>query len=66
MFGYGPHACPGRFFATNEIKMLLARLILEFDFKNEDGSMERYPQINVGKQSGPDASKNLLFKRVQV
>ena len=41
MFGYGPRACPGRFFAAAEIKMLLAKLLLNFDFKNEDGSTER-------------------------
>ncbi|KAJ4297925.1 hypothetical protein N0V90_005824 [Kalmusia sp. IMI 367209] len=66
MFGYGRHACPGRFFAANEIKMILARLLLDFDFQNEDGSKVRYPNLNFGKQSAVDASKKLLFKRVKV
>ncbi|KAJ4355937.1 uncharacterized protein N0V89_003962 [Didymosphaeria variabile] len=66
MFGYGKHACPGRFFAANEIKMILANLILNYDFKNEDGSKVRYSQLNMGRQSSPDAKKNLLFKRVEV
>lgn len=65
-FGYGKHACPGRFFAANEIKMILARLLLDFDFKNEDGSAVRYAQIDMGSMTTPDASKNLLFKRVKV
>ncbi|KAK3940199.1 cytochrome P450 [Diplogelasinospora grovesii] len=30
-FGYGRHACPGRFFAAAEIKLLLARILLEYD-----------------------------------
>jgi cytochrome P450 len=64
MFGYGRHACPGRFFAANEIKMIVARLLLDFDFKNEDGSNVRYPNIVTGKQSNPDPRKLLLFKRV--
>lgn len=64
MFGYGRHACPGRFFAANEIKMLLAKLVLDYDFKNEDGSLERYPNIEMGRQSSPDARKQLMFKRV--
>lgn len=64
MFGYGRHACPGRFFAANEIKMILARFLLNYDFKNEDGSKERYAQIELGKQPTPDARKNLLFKRI--
>ena len=64
-FGYGRHACPGRFFAAQEMKMLLARLILEFDFKNADGSKERYPNIEIGPLIAPDEHKNLLFKRVK-
>jgi len=63
-FGYGRHACPGRFFAANEIKMIMARLLLDFDFKNEDGSKVRYPNIEIGRQSTPDPRKLLLFKRV--
>lgn len=66
MFGYGRHACPGRFFAANEIKMLLARLIMTFDMKNEDGSTQRYPNIEVGALIAPDTKRNLLFKRVDV
>ncbi|KAK2820022.1 hypothetical protein FQN49_007797 [Arthroderma sp. PD_2] len=36
-FGLGTHACPGRFFAINEIKILLAHLILNYDWKFPDG-----------------------------
>jgi cytochrome P450 len=36
-FGYGNQACPGRFLGVAEIKMLLARLISEFDFKYPEG-----------------------------
>lgn len=48
-FGYGRHACPGRFFAANEIKMIIARLIMDYDFKNADGSTERYPNFDNGR-----------------
>lgn len=44
MFGYGKHACPGRFFAANEIKVLLTKLLMRFDFKL-DGTTERYPTV---------------------
>ncbi|KIX05632.1 uncharacterized protein Z518_03604 [Rhinocladiella mackenziei CBS 650.93] len=30
-FGYSKHACPGRFFASNEIKVLIALLIMRYD-----------------------------------
>jgi cytochrome P450 len=32
-FGYGKSACPGRFFAGRIIKMLLVKLLTEYDFK---------------------------------
>ena len=48
LFGYGRHACPGRFFAANEIKMIVARVLLEFDFKNADGTTERYKNLEFG------------------
>nr|BED42929.1 cytochrome P450 monooxygenase [Trametes versicolor] len=32
-FGHGKHACPGRFFAANELKALLGYIILNYDFK---------------------------------
>ncbi|KAI1213723.1 cytochrome P450 [Annulohypoxylon truncatum] len=36
-FGYGKLACPGRAFAVGEIKLILARLIHQFEFKFPDG-----------------------------
>ncbi|KAH7040188.1 cytochrome P450 [Microdochium trichocladiopsis] len=32
-FGHGQHACPGRFFAANEVKILLCHLLLKYDFR---------------------------------
>lgn len=36
-FGHGMYSCPGRFFANLEIKIILVRLIMDFDFKFPDG-----------------------------
>lgn len=33
IFGSGNQACPGRFFAVAEIKMILARLLHEYEFQ---------------------------------
>jgi cytochrome P450 len=35
-FGHGNAACPGRFFAANEIKMMLAHVLLRYDFQLEE------------------------------
>jgi len=32
-FGHGKHACPGRFFASNEIKVILCHMLLQYDWK---------------------------------
>jgi cytochrome P450 len=64
-WGYGRHACPGRFFAANEIKMILVRLVLGYDIKMPDGGKERYKQFEMGKMSAPDPGKTLMFKKVK-
>jgi Cytochrome P450 len=37
-FGAGRYACPGRFFASMELKLLLAQLLLQFDFRFPPGA----------------------------
>ncbi|KAI2632123.1 cytochrome P450 [Hypoxylon sp. NC1633] len=32
-FGHGQHACPGRFFASNEIKIALCHMLLKYDWR---------------------------------
>ncbi|KAI1033565.1 hypothetical protein LB505_012981 [Fusarium chuoi] len=65
-FGYGRHACPGRFFAANEIKMILAHALLQYDVKNVGDTIERYPNMEFAHMSIPDPSKKLMFKSIEV
>lgn len=60
-WGHGPRACPGRFFANNEIKFIMAHLIMKYDIRLPDG--ERRPQ-NVWTEGAivPDGTKQVLFK----
>ena len=37
-FGFGEHACPGRFFAVNEMKIVFAYLLANYDLKVKDGA----------------------------
>jgi len=37
VFGHGKHACPVRFLATEEMKIILAFIILQYDFKCPEG-----------------------------
>ncbi|KAI0778803.1 cytochrome P450 [Trametes elegans] len=61
-FGHGKHACPGRFFAANEIKSLLAFILLNYDFKklNDD---DQWPVDHWGFNIIPAESGKLLFRR---
>lgn len=46
-FGHGQHACPGRFFASNEMKIALSFLLLRYDMRfvpNPDGSPGQRPE----------------------
>ena len=64
-FGHGKHACPGRFFAANEIKLFLVHLIMNYDVKLPDG--EERPK-NIESMSGcrPDYTKPILLKKRRV
>ncbi|KUI73673.1 Ent-kaurene oxidase [Cytospora mali] len=62
-FGYGRHACPGRFFAATEIKLLLARILLEYDLKMPDGQKERFANVTVANFCVADLKKEVLFRR---
>lgn len=40
-FGYGKSACPGRFFSALQMKIILADLLVRYDFKFPDGQTRR-------------------------
>lgn len=64
-FGYGSQACPGRFLAVAEIKMLLARFLTEFDFKYPPG--KSLPKTMSGDENVfLDPSAKLLMKKREV
>jgi cytochrome P450 len=63
-FGYGRHACPGRFFAATEIKLIVARILLDYDFKLPEGQTKRYPNIAIANNYVPDMKKELVFRRI--
>lgn len=65
VFGYGRHACPGRFFAANEIKMILARLLLDYDIGMPGGMMQRYKQVADGDFVNPDPTKEIVLTKIR-
>ncbi|KAJ5670050.1 uncharacterized protein N7477_005413 [Penicillium maclennaniae] len=61
-FGHGLHACPGRFFAANESKILLMHLLLKYDwkFKEDHGKPKNFEN---GTESIPDPTVELFRSR---
>jgi len=62
-FGHGRHACPGRFFAAAEMKLMFAILLLRYDIMLENG---KGPQpMRVGTMSLPDAQLYVLLRNLK-
>ncbi|KAK7935615.1 Cytochrome P450 monooxygenase ATR2 [Apiospora marii] len=64
-FGYGKHACPGRFFAANEIKLIMVHILLQYDLRMPDGATERYSRFAHGATETPNPTNKIEFRRVQ-
>ncbi|TDZ21202.1 Ent-kaurene oxidase [Colletotrichum orbiculare MAFF 240422] len=62
-FGYGRHACPGRFFASAEIKAIIVHLLMNYDFKFPKGQAERPPSLVFETQNLPNPAGRIMFKR---
>ncbi|EOA91097.1 uncharacterized protein SETTUDRAFT_25189 [Exserohilum turcica Et28A] len=62
-FGFGQSACPGRFFAANEMKLLFVRLLMDYDIKMPENIEGRYPNIIRGTSITANASKPILLRR---
>lgn len=60
-FGYGQHACPGRFFAANEIKIALIGILIKYDFKLPKDANPKVYENGVRLVSDPMAT--LKFRR---
>lgn len=61
-FGYGRHACPGRFFASNEIKMIMMYLLTNYEFKFPEGVTERPKSFAAETQFLPDHTARVMLK----
>ncbi|KAL3294106.1 putative cytochrome P450 monooxygenase (lovA) [Colletotrichum asianum] len=60
-FGHGIHACPGRFFAANEIKIALCHILLKYDWKLPDGFQPK--ATTFGMSIIPDPATKFLIRR---
>uniref|UniRef100_A0A8H8CFF9 Cytochrome P450 n=1 Tax=Psilocybe cubensis TaxID=181762 RepID=A0A8H8CFF9_PSICU len=61
LFGTGRHACPGRFFAVNELKAMLAFVLQNYDVKLSES--ERPKEQWLQGQCSPNKTAKLLFRK---
>ncbi|KAI5999861.1 cytochrome P450 [Pisolithus orientalis] len=61
-FGYGKHACPGRFLAANELKTMLAYILTMYDVKFED-SVSRPASIHWDLNVMADPTVRVMFRK---
>lgn len=54
---------PGRFFAANELKAMLAFVVMNFDVRLADGSKEVPPNHYIGTNISPNTSAKVMFRR---
>jgi len=59
-FGHGKNACPGRFFASLEIKIIVVKLIMNYDFRLVGGV--RPPNLTAHEFIFPNPKGRLLVK----
>lgn len=65
-FGLGSHACTGRFFAVNQMKIVLCHILLKYEFKLADGSIPRPRRYGVRAQADPAAKISLRRRREEI
>ena len=61
-FGYGKHACPGRFFAVNELKIAMCYLLMLYEWKFPHGPQKPavVAQAVINKK---DPKARVLYRR---
>ena len=62
-FGLGRQACPGRFFASNEIKLIMAHFILDYDLKLDNSKAGRPKNQFYETQVLADADVRLKIRK---
>ncbi|KAJ6570913.1 cytochrome P450 [Mycena vulgaris] len=60
-FGLGRHACPGRFFAVNEQKLIMAHVLMNYDFKLKDGVLPQDEWIALAGNANSTAE--IMFRK---
>lgn len=64
-FGHGRHSCPGRFFASNEIKVALCHLLMKYDWNMAPDQNIDAKIVGFGQTANPQAEV-MMRKRAEI
>ncbi|RAH58518.1 cytochrome P450 monooxygenase [Aspergillus piperis CBS 112811] len=64
--GHGKHACPGRFFAANEVKIVFIFLLLRYDWKLLEGMVPRILSGEFGMELDPTLKLEVRRRREEM
>lgn len=62
-WGTGRFTCPGRWYAATMLKLVLGKLLLEYEFEFPAGQTESPPYETVDTRVMPNQGQKLIFKR---
>jgi hypothetical protein len=62
-FGFGVHACPGRFFAASEVKIALCHLLMKYDFGIIEGDEPKILPFEMSRSVDP--SCRISIRRIR-
>ncbi|KAL0940009.1 cytochrome P450 [Colletotrichum truncatum] len=65
-FGHGQHACPGRFFAANEVKIILCHLLVNYDWRLAPEVKTRTQTFGLTNEVDPKAKIEIRRRDVDV
>lgn len=62
-WGHGRFTCPGRWYAATMIKLILAKLLLEYDISFPSGQTERPPNVKYDTEVHPDFKQKVVLRK---
>lgn len=62
-FGYGKHSCVGRFYTVRKVKLVVAKMLLEYDFKWAQAVTERPKRFAIMGQFAPNLEETILVRK---
>lgn len=65
-FSHGKHACPGRFFAANEVKIAMVHLLLKYDIAMDDHKGAAWKEYGMNMYANPAAKVRVRRRKEEI